>query len=109
MIIQKESTKIHEMNRRRWLIRYLILLMIGTILVIKTYFMLFIIDFTVGFYSFLTTAVLFTIFLFSYLKFEDPLLKIKKKSLDIIPLISIIIPVKNEEENIENCVQSVIN
>jgi hyaluronan synthase len=71
--------------------------------------MLFIIDFTVGFYSFLTTAGLFTIFLFSYLKFEDPLLKIKKKSLDIIPLISIIIPVKNEEENIENCVQSVIN
>jgi len=109
MIIQKESPVIHEMNRKRWLIRYVILLVIGSTLVIKTYFMLFIIDFTVGFYSFLTTAVLFNIFLFSYLKFKDPLLKIKKKSLDTNPLISIIIPVKNEEENIENCVQSVLN
>jgi hyaluronan synthase len=108
MIIQKESSSINEMNRKRWLIRYLILFTIGIILVIKTYFMLFIIDFTVGFYSFLTTIVLFIIFLFSYLKFKDPILKIKEKSIDIDPLISIIIPVKNEEENIENCVQSVI-
>ena len=109
MIIQKESSAINEMNRKRWLIRYLILFTIGIILVIKTYFMLFIIDFTIGFYSFLTTVVLFTIFLFSYLKFKDPLLKIKEKSIDIDPLISVIITVKNEEENIENCVQSVIN
>jgi hyaluronan synthase len=109
MIIQKESSAIHEMNKKRWLIRYLILFTIGITLVIKTYFMLFIIDFTIGFYSFLTTVILFTIFLFSYLKFKDPILKIKKKSMDIDPLISIIIPVKNEEDNIENCVQSVIN
>lgn len=109
MIMQKESQIIHEMNRKRWLIRYLLLFIIGIILVIKIYFMLFIIDFTVGFYSFLTTVVLFSIFLFSYLKFKDPLMKIKKKSFDTHPLISIIIPVKNEEENIENCVQSVIN
>ena len=110
MIIQKESSVFHEMNRKRWLIRYCILITIAIILVIKAYFMLFIIDFTVGFYSFLTTVVLFNIFLFSYLKFKDPILKIKKKkSIDIDPLISIIIPVKNEEENIENCVQSVIN
>ena len=109
MIIQKESSAINEMNRKRWLVRYLILFTIGIILVIKTYFMLFIIDFTIGFYSFLTTVVLFNIFLFSYLKFKDPILKNKDKSIDRDPLISIIIPVKNEEENIENCVQSVIN
>ena len=109
MIIQKEPFAINEMNRKRWLIRYLILFTIGIILVIKTYFMLFIIDFTIGFYSFLTTVVLFTIFLFSYLKFKDPILKNKEKSIDRDPLISIIIPVKNEEENIESCVQSVIN
>jgi hyaluronan synthase len=109
MIIQKESSVIHEMNRKRWLIRYLILFTIGITLIIKTYFMLFIIDFTIGLYSFLTSVVLFKIFLFSYLKFKDPILKIKQKSIDIDPLISIIIPVKNEEDNIENCVQSVIN
>ncbi|HEX2408088.1 MAG TPA: glycosyltransferase family 2 protein, partial [Nitrososphaeraceae archaeon] len=109
MIIQKDSSIFHEMNRKRWFIRYCILFTIAIILVIKAYFMLFIIDFTVGFYSFLTTVVLFNIFLLSYLKFKDPILKIKKKSIDINPLISIIIPVKNEEENIEYCVQSVIN
>ena len=99
----------HEMNKKRWLIRYIMLLLIGIILFIKIYFMLFIVDFTIGFYSFLTTLILFNIFLFSYLKFKDPLLNIKKNSNDQEPLISIIIPVKNEEENIENCIKSCID
>jgi len=109
MIIQKESSTIHEMNRKRWLARYLILLAIGIILIVKIYFMLFIIDFTIGFYSFLTTLILFQVFLFSYFKFKDPLYETNNESNDITPLISIVIPVKNEEGNIENCVQSVIN
>lgn len=109
MIIQKESSTTHEMNKKRWIIRYFMLSSIGMILILKVYFMLFIVDFTIGFYSFLTTLALFSIFLFSYLKFKDPLLKIKKKSIDIEPLITIIVPVKNEEENIENCIKSCIN
>jgi hyaluronan synthase len=36
-------------------------------------------------------------------------LNIKKKSNDTEPLISIIIPVKNEEDNIENCIKSCID
>ena len=99
----------HEMNKKRWLIRYIMLLLMGVILCIKIYFMLFIVDFTIGFYSFLTTLILFSIFLFSYLKFKDPLLNIKTNSKDQEPLISIIIPVKNEEENIENCIKSCID
>lgn len=99
----------HEMNKKRWLIRYIMLLLMGVILCIKIYFMLFIVDFTIGFYSFLTTLILFNIFLFSYLKFKDPLLNIKTNSKDQEPLISIIIPVKNEEENIENCIKSCID
>ncbi len=83
--------------------------LIGIILLIKIYFMLFIVDFTIGFYSFLTSLTLCSIFLFSYLKFKDPLVNIKKKFNDTEPLISIIIPVKNEEENIENCIKSCIN
>jgi hyaluronan synthase len=109
MIIEKKSAITHEMNKKRWVVRYLILLLISIILLIKVYFMLFIIDFTIGFYSFLTTLILFSIFLFSYLKFKDPLLKIKKNSNETEPLISIIIPVKNEEENIENCIKSCID
>ena len=109
MIIQKESSTTHEMNKKRWIIRYFMLSLIGIILLIKIYFMLFIVDFTIGFYSFLTSLTLCSIFLFSYLKFKDPLLNIKKKSNDTEPLISIIIPVKNEEENIENCIKSCID
>jgi hyaluronan synthase len=109
MIIQKESSTTHEMNKKRWIIRYFMLSLIGIILLIKIYFMLFIVDFTIGFYSFLTSLSLCSIFLFSYLKFKDPLLNIKKKSNDTEPLISIIIPVKNEEENIENCIKSCID
>ncbi len=109
MIIQKNLTIMHEMNKKRWLIRYIMLLLMGVILCIKIYFMLFIVDFTIGFYSFLTTLILFNIFLFSYLKFKDPLLNIKTNSKDQEPLISIIIPVKNEEENIENCIKSCID
>ena len=109
MIIEKKSAITHEMNKKRWVVRYLILLLISVILLIKVYFMLFIIDFTIGFYSFLTTLILFSIFLFSYLKFKDPLLKIKNNSNETEPLISIIIPVKNEEENIENCIKSCID
>lgn len=109
MIIQKESSTTHEMNKNRWIIRYFMLSLIGIILLIKIYFMLFIVDFTIGFYSFLTSLTLCSIFLFSYLKFKDPLLNIKKKSNDTEPLISIIIPVKNEEDNIENCIKSCID
>ena len=109
MIIQKKSSTAPEMNKKRWTIRYFMLSSIGMILIIKIYFMLFIVDFTIGLYSFLTTFTLFSIFLLSYLKYKDPLLKIINKSLDTEPLISIIIPVKNEEENIENCVKSCIN
>ncbi len=83
--------------------------LIGIILLIKIYFMLFIVDFTIGFYSFLTSLTLCSIFLFSYLKFKDPLVNIKKKFNDTEPLISIIIPVKNEEDNIENCIKSCID
>lgn len=109
MIIQKESSTTHEMNKNRWIIRYFMLSLIGIILLIKIYFMLFIVDFTIGFYSFLTSLTLCSIFLFSYLKFKDPLLNIKKKFNDTEPLISIIIPVKNEEDNIENCIKSCID
>ena len=109
MIIQKKSTPTREMNKKRWIIRYFMLSLIGMILFIKIYFMLFIVDFIIGFYSFLTTFTLCSIFLFSYLKFKDPLLDIKQKSNETEPLISIIVPVKNEEENIENCIKSCLD
>lgn len=111
MTLQQEGTKIFkEMDRKRWLVRYLILAAIGTMLVIKLYMMIFVIDFTVGLYSFLTSFILFSIFFISYTRFSDPFLKAKDVALSNGgPLVSIIVPVKNEEVNIKNCVLSCVN
>jgi Ca2+/Na+ antiporter len=100
MIIEQGSIKSREMSNRRWLLRYFILAAIAIILIIKIYFMIFIIDFTVGFYSVLTTFILFTLFSLSYLRYRDPFNEIKKDNpAKENPLVSIVIPVKNEEGN----------
>ena len=99
------------MNRKSWFVRFLILGAIATILIIKAY-LLFYVLFFVGIYSFLTTLLLFSIFVLSYFKYRDPFNKAKDlilSSSDHLPLVSIVVAVKNEEENIRNCVQSCIN
>jgi hyaluronan synthase len=103
--------KFREMDKKRWLVRYLILASIIAILGIKLYLLLFVVDFTVGFYSFLTSFVLFNVFFLSWVKFRDPYTSVKDVIIpeDKKPLVSIIVPVKNEEGNIRNCVQSCLN
>ena len=116
MNLQKQSiaivTKYSEMDRRRWVVRYIILVAIGIILVLKVYSLLFI-DYVVGIYSILTTFVLFSYIFFAYIKYRDPYLDAQNIALDkmdgTIPFVSIIVAVKNEECNIQNCVQSCIN
>jgi hyaluronan synthase len=105
-----------EVDRKRWLVRYLILAGIGIVLAIKLYLLLVVVDLTVGIYSFFTSFILFNILLISYTKFKDPyinsmyiLTSTKDSNDDDKPLVSIIVPVKNEEGNIRNCVQSCIN
>src|SRR5437764_8340884 len=79
--------------------------------------LLFVVDLTVGIYSFFTSFILFNILLLSYTKFKDPYIDAQDMFLsddndnnnNSKPLVSIIIPVKNEEGNIRNCVQSCIN
>jgi hyaluronan synthase len=105
------TEKFREMDKKRWLVRYLVLASIVAILGIKLYLLIYVVDFTVGFYSFLTSFVLFNIFFLSWVKYRDPFVAVK----DVIfpedkkPLVSIIVPVKNEEGNIRNCVQSCLN
>ena len=98
------------MNRKGWFVRFLILGALATILIIKAY-LLFYVLFFVGIYSFLTTFILFSIFVLSYFKYRDPFNNAKDVILSSIhvPLVSIVVAAKNEEENIRNCVQSCIN
>ena len=108
---QQQKTKYREVDKKRWLVRYLILAAVGTVLALKIYWMLFVVDFAVGLYSVLTSVFLFSTICLAYIKFRDPYLDAK----DIIlsdknsPLVTIVVPVKNEENNIRNCVQSCIN
>src|SRR5829696_758525 len=98
------------MNRKGWFVRVLILGAIATILIIKAYLLLYVLLF-VGIYSFLTTLLLFSIFVLSYFKYRDPFNNAKDivLSSNHLPLVSLVVAVKNEEENIRNCVQSCIN
>ncbi|MGD1837416.1 MAG: glycosyltransferase family 2 protein [Nitrososphaeraceae archaeon] len=112
MIIKESNQKFYEMSKKRWTVRYIILITISSVLLAKIYFMIFVVDFVVGLYSFLTTLILFNMFFFAFLKYKDPYKEIKNENVIIDyknNLVSIIIPVKNEKENIENCVMSCIN
>ena len=82
----------------------------ATILIVKTYLLVYVLFF-VGIYSFLTTLMLFSVFVLSYFKYRDPFNNAKdiELSSNRVPLVTIVVAVKNEEENIRNCVQSCIN
>lgn len=87
---------------------------VAIVLALKVYLLLFVMDFTLGIYSFFSSFVLFNILLFAYTRYKDPYIyaaniPINSSNLDSLPLFSIVVPVKNEEENIRNCVQSCIN
>jgi hyaluronan synthase len=108
---QRETEKVREMDKKRWMVRCFMIAGIGTVLAIKIYLLLFVVDLTVGIYSFFTSFILFNIFFISFTRYKDPYLDAK----DIVlsnenkPLVSMVVPVKNEEGNIRNCVQSCIN
>jgi len=104
-----ENKKYREVDKKRWLVRYVILVTLGCLLLLKLYLTFFVIDFVIGMYSFLTGSYLFTIFALAYLKYRDPYYDADKVLSDHKPLVSIVIPVKNEEERIRSCVESCIN
>src|SRR5207249_9987700 len=100
MAVQPLATEKHrEMDKKRWLVRYLVLASIAVILGVKLYLLIYVVDFTVGFYSFLTSFVLFNIFFLSWVKYRDPFIRAKDFNIpeDRKPFVSIIVPVKNEE------------
>ncbi len=109
MLVQQKSFRLLEMDKKRWAVRILILSAIGIVLAAKFYFMIFVVDFMVGLYSFLTTFILFSLFIFAYFKYKDPFIDAKNIVLNNFPLVSVIIPVRNEKDNIKNCVYSCIN
>jgi hyaluronan synthase len=94
---------------------------LAIVLCLKIYLILFVMDFALGLYSFFSSFVLFNVLFFAYTKYKDPYVKVmedkekdneKEKTTgrsSSAPLISIVVPVKNEEDNIRNCVESCLN
>ena len=111
MSLEQKSKHRSELTRNRWLVRYAILAALFCILAVKFYMMLYVLDIVVGAYSFITTFVLFNILLITYTKYKDPYINADNliQPFKIKPLVTIIVPVKNEEENIKRCIQSCID
>jgi hyaluronan synthase len=114
LTLQQESrdrVQSGELDRKRWLVRYAILAAIGIILAVKFYMMLYVLDITVGAYSFTTSLVIFSILLVAYTRYKDPYVEAENLTPlnDEKPLVTIVVPVKNEEGNIKRCVQSCID
>ena len=99
------------MSKNRWLVRALLLVAVAAVLAVKLYLLIFVVDLVVGIYSFVTTSVLFAVLLVTYARFRDPYLKAQEKVTlsNDRPLVSIIVPAKNEEGHIRECVQACID
>jgi hyaluronan synthase len=109
MTLQEQTSRYSEVEKSKWIARVLMVLAVGCVLVAKVYFTISLVDPFVGIYSFLTSFVLLCILALSYFKYKDPYLSAKNVDVSNGPLISIVVPAKNEEKNIRNCVQSCLN
>lgn len=111
MSLEQKSKHRSELTKKRWLVRYAILAALFCILAIKFYMMLYVLDIVVGAYSFITTFVLLSILLITYTKYKDPYINADNliHLYNSKPLVTIVVPVKNEEENIRRCIQSCID
>jgi hyaluronan synthase len=106
----QQISRIQEMSKSRWLVRYLILIAVGAVVAVKLYLVIFVVDLLVGLYSITTVSVLFAVLMCTFLKFKDPYLNAQEKALlHDKPLVTIIVAVKNEEDNIRNCVQAILD
>src|SRR5919197_1492427 len=110
MSLEQKTKHTSELSKKRWVVRYAILAAVFSILVVKFYMMLFVLDIAVGAYSFTTTFVLFSILLIAYTKYKDPYYKAENliNLNNSKPLVTIIVPVKNEEAFIKRCIQSCV-
>lgn len=109
-ISQENDEKVIELDNKRWAIRGIILLAVASVLAVKTYLIFFIvIEFFTGLYMILTTTVLLFYLVSAWLKYKDPWAESKFNYVPgYRPLVSIIVPVKNGEFEIKECIESCI-
>ena len=109
MTLQEQTSRYSEVEKSKWLVRTLMVIAVGCVLAAKIYFTILLVDPLIGIYSFLTSFVLLSVLILSYFKYKDPYLNARNVDVSNGPLISIVVPAKNEEKNIRNCVQSCLD
>jgi hyaluronan synthase len=103
----QQITHYSELDKKRWLVRYLLIAAVSIVLTFKVYLLLYVVDFTIGIYSFMSSFILLNTLILTYLRYRDPYVKVKDNPLSHnAPLFSIVVPVKNEEDAIRICVES---
>ena len=103
----QQKSHYSEVDKKRWLVRYLFIAAVSAVLAFKVYLLLYVMDFTLGIYSFFSSFILLNVLIFTYVRYRDPYAKVKDNPLPKNPpLFSIVVPVKNEEELIRTCVES---
>lgn len=111
LLLKPQEYRKLELDKKRWLVRYMLLVAVAVVLAFKVYIILYAtqVNVLVGIYSFLTTFVLFSYLFFAYLKYKDPYdLAQGIDARNYGPLVSVVVPVKNEEGIIEKCILSII-
>jgi hyaluronan synthase len=103
----------NEIDRRGFFVRCILIAAVSVVLGLKMYLLLFVMDFVLGLYTFFSSFILLNILIFSYFRYRDPnfdrISGDDRTNFEKSPSFSIVVPVKNEEENIRNCVESCIN
>ena len=107
-----------EMDKKRWLIRFLIIAAIGLVLSTKVYVLIFKIDPLTGLYGFFATFLIFSAFFFSYTRYKDPVVHSQNtaKLSDSShgehqkqPFVSVIIAAKNDPVILKQGVYSILS
>lgn len=109
---QKELIKYYEeIDKKRWLVRFLIIAAIGLVLSTKVYILIFKIDPLTGLYGFFATFLIFAAFFFSYTRYKDPALHPQSESQEQQqqPFVSVIIAAKNDPVIIREGVSSILS
>lgn len=103
----KKSDEIRKGGRTA-VAKALIVLAIGTILAIKVYLMVFVIDPLVGAYSVVTASLVFVAFLLAFARYRPPSEANASRFPAGEPFVTVVVPAKNEPAIIKKTVASVL-
>jgi len=112
---QKQLIKYYEeLDKKRWLVRFLTIAAVGLVLSTKVYLLIFKIDPLTGLYGFFATFLIFSAFFFSYTRYKDPAIHSQyianhNESSQQQPFVSVIIAAKNDPVIIKQGVYSILN